>query len=176
MMLPLYRAATMLAAPLVHLYLIQRQWRGKEDGGRLKERFGHAGRRRPEGQLVWLHAASIGESISMLPLVRTLLADKPAISILVTTGTVSSAKLMNERLPERSFHQYVPVDRVAYARRFLDHWRPDLALWAESEFWPNIISECHRRAVPMILVNGRISTKSFAGWQRAKGLILRPTR
>lgn len=167
----LYRAATTVAAPVVHIYLAIRRYRKKEDGGRVRERFGIASQARPEGQLAWLHAASIGESLSMLPLINTLLNSRPGMSILVTTGTVSSARLMSERLPDRAFHQYVPVDRVAYARRFLDHWRPDLALWAESEFWPNLISECHARGVPMVLVNGRISTKSYAGWQKAKGLI-----
>lgn len=171
MMLPLYRAATTIAAPLVHLYLTARQWRDKEDSLRIGERFGITNHSRPTGILIWLHAASIGESLSMLPLIETLLKDRPSMSILVTTGTVSSARLMGERLPDRAFHQYVPVDRVAYARRFLNHWRPDLALWAESEFWPNLISECHARDVPMVLVNGRVSSKSYAGWQKARGLI-----
>lgn len=171
MMLPLYRATTTIAAPLVHLYLAIRRVRHKEDSLRIQERFGIASQSRPQGQLVWLHAASVGESLSMLPLVDTLLNSRPDMSILVTTGTISSAKLMAERLPNRAFHQYVPVDRVAYARRFLTHWRPDLALWAESEFWPSLISECHAQGVPMILVNGRISTKSYVGWKKAKGLI-----
>ncbi|MDA0239114.1 MAG: 3-deoxy-D-manno-octulosonic acid transferase [Proteobacteria bacterium] len=171
MMLPLYRATTTLAAPFVHLYIAVRRWRDKEDSARVGERFGIANKSRPPGILVWLHAASIGESLSMLPLIETLLKDRPSMTVLVTTGTVSSAKLMGERLPDRAFHQYVPVDRVAYARRFLDHWHPDLALWAESEFWPNLISECHARGVPMVLVNGRISTKSYAGWQKARGVI-----
>lgn len=171
MILPFYRTLTTLGAPAIRLFLMARQWRGKEDHQRMDERFGHAGRARPDGPVVWLHAASVGESLSMLPLVGHLLADRPEISILVTTGTVSSAKLMAERLPNRAFHQYVPVDRARYARRFLDHWQPQLALWAESEFWPNLISETHARGIPMVLVNGRISPKSFAGWQRARGLI-----
>ena len=171
MMLPLYKAVTALAAPAVRAYLLARRWRGKEDNARINERYGYSSRARPEGQLVWLHAASIGESLSMLPLVEHLLKDRPEMHMLVTTGTVTSAKLMVERLPPRSFHQYVPVDRAAYVRRFLDHWQPNLALWAESEFWPNLISETHGRAIPMVLVNGRISTRSFFGWQRARGLI-----
>ena len=171
MMLPLYKTVTALAAPAVRAYLLARRWRGKEDNARINERYGYSSRARPEGQLVWLHAASIGESLSMLPLVEHLLKDRPEMHMLVTTGTVTSAKLMAERLPPRSFHQYAPVDRAAYVRRFLDHWQPDLALWAESEFWPNLISETHSRAIPMVLVNGRISTRSFLGWKRARGLI-----
>lgn len=170
-MLPLYRFATSMAAPLVHFYLRKRLARGKEDPQRFDERFGHPSHMRPNGPLVWLHAASVGESLSMLPLIDRLLADHPSLSLLMTTGTVTSAQLMGERLPPRAFHQYVPVDRVAYVRRFLDHWQPDLALWAESEFWPNLVSETHRRGIPMVLVNGRISPRSFAGWQRARGLI-----
>lgn len=170
-MLPLYRIATALGAPLIHFYLKKRLARGKEDAARFDERLGHASHVRPAGPLVWLHAASVGESLSMLPLIERLLADHAGLSLLMTTGTVTSAKLMAERLPPRAFHQYVPVDRIGYVRRFLDHWHPDLALWAESEFWPNLVSETHGRGIPMVLVNGRISPRSFAGWQRARGLI-----
>jgi 3-deoxy-D-manno-octulosonic-acid transferase len=171
MMLSLYRAATILAAPLIIFYLNQRKASGKEDPTRFNERFGLVVAQRPSGTLIWLHAASVGESLSMLPLVEKLLADRPDCHLMVTTGTVTSAKLMKERLPARAFHQYIPVDRPGYVRRFLTHWRPDIALWAESEFWPNIITETHARNIPMVLVNGRISPKSFAGWQRARGLI-----
>ncbi|NQV84294.1 MAG: 3-deoxy-D-manno-octulosonic acid transferase, partial [Rhodospirillales bacterium] len=144
---------------------------GKEDPVRVGERLGHPGRLRPDGLLVWVHAASVGESLSMLPLIERLVGDRPGLRVLVTTGTVTSARLMAERLPEGAFHQYVPVDRIAWVRRFLDHWRPDLALWAESEFWPNMIIEAANRNIPMVLVNGRISPQSFAGWQRFGGLI-----
>ena len=171
MMLPLYRLLTSLGAPAIHIYLRRRLLKGKEDRARFDERLGKASRARPEGALIWLHAASVGESISMLPLVERLLADHKGLSLLMTTGTVTSAKLMAERLPPRAFHQYVPVDRLVYVRRFLDHWQPDLALWAESEFWPNLVSESHSRGVPMVLVNGRISPRSFEGWQKARGLI-----
>jgi 3-deoxy-D-manno-octulosonic-acid transferase len=171
MMLSLYRAATILAAPLILFYLNQRKASGKEDPTRFNERLGLVVAQRPSGTLIWLHAASVGESLSMLPLVEKLLMDRPDAYLMMTTGTVTSAKLMKERLPTRAFHQYIPVDRPAYVRRFLSHWRPDIALWAESEFWPNIITETHARNIPMVLVNGRISPKSFAGWQRARGLI-----
>ena len=160
MMLRVYRFVTSLSAPIIHYYLKKRLARGKEDPVRFDERLGHASHMRPSGPLVWLHAASVGESLSMLPLIDRLLTDHPTLSLLMTTGTVTSAQLMSERLPDRAFHQYVPVDRIAYVRRFLDHWHPDLALWAESEFWPNLVSETHRRGIPMVLVNGRISPRS----------------
>jgi 3-deoxy-D-manno-octulosonic-acid transferase len=171
MMLALYRVAGSLGAPVIRAYLGLRRARGKEDAARFGERLGHAGRPRPDGPLVWVHAASVGESLSLLPLLERLVADWPGLNVLVTTGTVTSARLIAGRLPARCFHQYVPVDRLAYVRRFLDHWRPDLALWAESEFWPNMICESTDRGISMILINGRVSPRSFAGWRRFPGLI-----
>ncbi len=171
MMRALYRLATDLAKPVLRIYLWIRKMRGKEDGERFAERLGIAGRPRPAGRLLWLHAASVGESLSMLPLIGALVESDPQNRLLVTTGTVTSARLMAERLPPGAFHQYTPVDCSNYVRRFLNHWRPDLALWTESEFWPNLIAETLALDIPMVLLNGRISPRSFAGWQRARGLI-----
>lgn len=173
MMLAAYRWATYLGAPLIRLYLSLRMARGKEDAERFGERLGRPGRPRPDGPLVWVHAASVGESLSMLPLIQRLLDERPGLHVLMTTGTVTSARLMAERLPEGAFHQYVPVDRLPYVRRFLDHWRPDLVLWAESEFWPNLLGEPAARGIPAILINGRVSPRSFAGWRRFEGSIRR---
>ena len=170
--LRLYRALTTLVGPLVILYLLRRMARGKEDRARFSERRGNAGRARPEGPLVWVHAASIGEAVSMLALLDEIVATHPALSVLVTTGTVTSARLLATRLPEgRAFHQYVPVDRPAYVRRFLDHWRPDLALWVESELWPNLVTATQARGIPLLLVNGRMSQRSFTRWQRWPSII-----
>ncbi|MGE5517231.1 MAG: 3-deoxy-D-manno-octulosonic acid transferase [Bacteroidota bacterium] len=166
----LYRTLTVLGGPLIGLYLKRRMARGKEDPDRFAERLGRPGLPRPDGRLVWLHAASVGESLSLLPLVERLAA-RPGWHVLMTTGTVTSAKLMAERLPAGVLHQFVPVDRPAYVRSFLDHWRPDLVLWAESDFWPNMLDSIRRRAVPLVLVQGRVSPGSFAGWQRARGFI-----
>ncbi|HTH16912.1 MAG TPA: glycosyltransferase N-terminal domain-containing protein [Magnetospirillum sp.] len=168
----LYRLATIVGGPLIGLYLKRRMARGKEDPLRFGERLGKPSVARPDGRLVWLHAASVGESLSLLPLVEKLAA-RPGWRVLMTTGTVTSAKLMAERLPKGALHQYVPVDRPAFACAFLDHWRPDLVLWAESDFWPNLLDAIRRRNLPMVLVQGRISPKSFAGWQRARGFITR---
>ena len=145
MMIALYRTATTLGAPAIQYYLKKRMAEGKEDQSRFNERKGKSARSRPDSPLIWLHAASVGESLSMLPLIDSLLSADKRMHILVTTGTVTSATLMADRLPERAFHQYVPVDRATYVRRFLDHWKPVLALWAESEFWPNLILETQRR-------------------------------
>lgn len=170
-MLALYRAAGALSEPFVRAVLGARTRRGKEDPARVAERLGHAGRSRPAGPLAWVHAASVGESLSMIPLIERLISNRPELGVLVTTGTVTSAALMGERLPGGAFHQYAPVDRLSFVRRFLDHWRPDLALWAESEFWPNLIAEAHARAIPLVLVNGRISKRSFSRWRLARPLI-----
>jgi 3-deoxy-D-manno-octulosonic-acid transferase len=172
-MLPVYRALTALGGPLVRLYLRRRLARGKEDGARFSERTGLASRPRPQGPLVWVHAASVGESLSAVPLIRRLREERPALSVLLTTGTVSSARLMSERLPEGALHQYVPVDLAACVRRFLGHWRPSLALWMESEFWPNLVAEAAARGIPLVLVNGRMSPRSYDGWRRLPGLISR---
>ena len=167
-----YRALSVAAGPLVGLYLKLRLARGKEDRLRAGERRGIAGRPRPPGPLLWVHAASVGEAVSMLSLIDRLLVERPRLSVLVTTGTVSSARLLANRLPpDRAWHQYVPIDRPSYVRRFLAHWRPDLAIWVESELWPNLVTETRARAIPLLLLNGRMSERSFRGWQRFPGLI-----
>jgi 3-deoxy-D-manno-octulosonic-acid transferase len=171
-LLSLYQAGTTALGPLVALYLARRMAHGKEDRDRFPERQGHPSRGRPPGPLIWIHAASNGEAVSMLSLIDRLLVERPGLSVLVTTGTVTSARLLAHRLPaDRAWHQYVPVDRPAYVRRFLDHWRPDLALWVESELWPNLVSETDRYGIPLLLLNGRMSLRSFQGWQRVPGLI-----
>lgn len=170
----LYRGLTAAATPAILLALQLRRRRGKEDPERAGERRGIAGRARPPGPLVWMHAASVGEATSALALIERLRADRPEVAILITTGTTTSAELMARRLPDGAFHQYAPVDRGAWVDRFLDHWRPDLALWIESELWPNLIHSTRARGIPMALINARISERSAAGWQRFPNLI-RPT-
>ncbi len=161
MILAFYRGLTSLAGPLIRLYLNRRLARGKEDPVRFPERLGVPGLARPAGGLIWLHAASVGEAMSILPVVEALQA---RATLLVTTGTVTSARLMAERLPPDAIHQFIPVDRLLWVRRFLDHWRPDLALWTESEFWPNLLTETAARRIPLVLLNGRISERSFRRW------------
>jgi 3-deoxy-D-manno-octulosonic-acid transferase len=171
-LLGLYQVGTTALGPVVALYLARRMAAGKEDRERFAERQGYASRPRPPGPLVWVHAASNGEAVSMLSLIDRLLVERPALSVLVTTGTVTSARLLAHRLPaDRAWHQYVPVDRTVYVRRFLEHWRPDLALWVESELWPNLVAETDRAGTPLLLLNGRMSQRSFQGWQRLPGLI-----
>ena len=170
-MLNLYRAATIAAGPLAGVALRRRASRGKEDMSRLGERFGRASASRPPGALVWIHAASVGEALSVLPLVERMLNALPKGHVLLTTGTLSSARLMKGRLPERAFHQFVPIDRPDAVCRFLDHWLPQLAIWVESELWPNLLRDTHRRQIPTVLVQGRMSAKSYRYWRWARRLI-----
>lgn len=169
-LLGLYRGLTTAGLPLIQLLLRWRISRGKEDPTRIDERRGVASLQRPEGPLVWIHAASIGEAQSVLVLIDRMIRERPALNVLMTTGTVTSAALMGERLPKRALHQFVPVDRPAWVRRFLNYWRPDLALWVESELWPNLLLETAARDIPMVLLNARLSAGSHTGWQRARGL------
>jgi 3-deoxy-D-manno-octulosonic-acid transferase len=170
LVLAIYRGLTIVAEPLVRFYLVLRARRGKEDPLRIAERRGIASATRPVGPLIWLHAASVGEAQSALALIGRMLAMHGDATMLVTSGTVTSASMLEQRLPERAIHQYVPADLHRWVRRFLDHWRPDMALFVESELWPNLVLETAARNCPLILVNGRLSARSFERWRKAPGL------
>lgn len=171
-LLDVYRSLTVAAGPFSAIYLARRQRAGKEMPGRVLERRGQASRPRPMGRVVWIHAASVGETASVLSLVDRLL-DERDVSVLITTGTVTSAHLVAERgeTQRRIIHQFVPLDHPGYVRAFLNHWRPDLALWVESELWPNLVHEARQRRIPMLLLNARMSARSFRGWQRLPSVI-----
>lgn len=164
-----YRAATTVLEPAVLGLLYWRQRQGREDRTRLGERQGYPSRQRPRGHLVWVHGASIGETLSLLPVVERL--TQRGLSVLVTSGTRTSAGLIARRLPPGAVHQFVPLDVPRYLRRFLDHWQPDLALVAESEIWPNMVMALDQRHIPLVLVNGRISDRSFQRWQKLPRII-----
>lgn len=180
--LTLWRVAGRLAAPLMAPWLARRARRGKEFPARLGERRGRAVLPRPAGRLLWLHAASVGETLSALPLLTALREARPDLCVLVTTGTVTSAKLLAARLggpgatPDRSggmpaspwlTHQVAPLDIVPWAARFLDHWHPDAAVFVESELWPAMLGEIRARRIPAALVNARLSDRSAARWRLA---------
>jgi 3-deoxy-D-manno-octulosonic-acid transferase len=168
MLASVYRVLTDLGAPFIGLYLLKRRAEGREDRARFGERFGQASKPRPEGRLVWCHAASVGEATSLLVLIERIRELYPATHILVTSGTVTSAHLLHDRLPQGVIHQYVPVDRMTYIVRFLDHWQPDFVLLIESEIWPNLITALRERLIPTALLNGRMSDRSFRRWYRVK--------
>ena len=164
-----YALATAMISPAAGAVLRRRARAGKEDVQRLGERLGRAGAARPDGALVWLHAVSVGESLSLLPLVARLGAERPDLAVLVTSGTRTSAQLLAGRLPQGVIHQYAPVDTPHAVRRFLDHWRPSVGLFLESELWPNLILGARRRGVRLALLSARITEDSAKGWRRARG-------
>lgn len=167
MFIGIYNTLVRTLYPIViRRYIEKRKKIGKEDVKRFNERVGRPTKPRPDGRLIWLHGASVGESISMLPLINRLLEIYPDAHVMVTTGTTTSAEVMAKRLPERAFHQYLPIDNPVFAARFVRHWQPTIALWFESEFWPAMLSTIKRRNIPLILINGRISNKSFKRWQQ----------
>lgn len=166
-LLTLYRVATVALTPFAGAILSWRATQGKEDPARLEERLGRSARARPAGRLIWLHGASLGETLSLLPLVERFI--QRGAEVLVTSGTVSSARLLSTRLPAGAFHQYMPLDAPAFVDAFLDHWRPDVAIFAESELWPNMVAALRQRGVALILANARISRQSAARWSRVPG-------
>jgi 3-deoxy-D-manno-octulosonic-acid transferase len=159
-------AAGSPAAPQV---LARRLQRGKEHPERLGERRGETSVQRPSGPVVWVHGASVGEMLAAVPLIERLCAQ--AFAVLVTSGTVTSAALAEQRLPEGAIHQFIPLDAPRFVQRFLDHWRPGLALFVESDLWPNLILASAERRIPMIVINGRLSERSFTRWRRVPGVI-----
>ncbi len=159
-----YRLLATALTPLAGTVLKRRLARGKEHPTRIAERRGEASVPRPKGPLVWVHGASVGELVAALPIVERLRARE--FPVLVTSGTVTSAELASKRLPANVIHQFVPLDSPIFIKRFLDHWRPDLALFVESDLWPNLILGTTQRRIPLILLNGRMSERSFARWQR----------
>ena len=170
-----YRKLTAAGTPLATILLSHRLRRGKEHPERISERRGHPAVDRPEGPLVWVHGASVGELLAVIPMVDRMRTR--GFNVLVTSGTLTSAELAQDRLPDGAIHQFIPLDAPRFIRRFLDHWRPDLALFAEADLWPNLIMESSARGIPLVLVNGRLSERSFNRWRNASifsGAMLKP--
>ncbi len=167
MYIGLYKTLISLAFPIIKAtYIKKRKLNNKEPLLRFNERLAKYYTTRPEGKLYWFHGASVGESISMLPLINKLLSEDENLHILVTTSTITSADIMEKRLPKRAFHQYAPFDTPTHAKRILKHFKPNAILWFESELWPAILSEIKKNNIPLILVNGRVSDKSYNIWKR----------
>jgi len=168
--LKVYRAGTSLLRLAAPAILAMRMRQGKEDPARLSERYGKASVPRPAGPLIWIHAASVGETNAILPLIERMTSTQPELGFVLTTGTMTSASLCARRLGSRAIHQYVPLDAPEYVSRFLDHWRPDLAVFTESEIWPNLIIGASERKIPLALVNARVSSRSLVRWRRNKAV------
>jgi len=169
MTLRLYRRLSSAVVPLAPALIRRRLKLGKEDPARIAERRGLSREVRPRGPLVWIHGASVGEVLAAAALIERLRALN--IRILLTSGTVTSATIVARRFPPDIIHQYVPYDSPRYVGRFLDHWRPSLALFIESDLWPNLILSSAARRLPMVLINGRMSQRSFPRWRRVIGTI-----
>ena len=160
-----YLALSRLSAPVWRLVMRQRLRAGKEEAARLPERFGQSATARPPGPLVWFHAASVGESLSLLGLLARLQAARPDVKILITTGTVTSAAMLDAALPPGVLHRYAPYDTAPATRAFLAQWQPDLAVFTESELWPRLLADTRARDVPLLLINARVSQKTARRWQ-----------
>ena len=169
MTLRFYRRLSTAMVPLSPALIKRRLKQGKEDPARIGERRGISQDVRPHGPLVWIHGASVGEVLAAAALIEKLRALN--IRILLTSGTVTSAAIVAKRFPADIIHQYVPYDSPRYVARFLDHWRPSLALFIESDLWPNLILSSAARRLPMVLINGRMSHRSFPRWRRVAGTI-----
>ncbi len=161
-----YRIITSALSPLINGWLRIRLLQGKENKQRLSERFGFSKISRPQGTLLWIHAASVGEVNSVWLLIEQLQSRFPDIQILLTTGTVTSAQLVEKRALKNVIHQFVPVDTIEATNRFLRHWRPDIGFWVESELWPNLVNNARARGCFMLIINGRMSMKSYLSWQK----------
>ncbi|MBY0225651.1 MAG: DUF374 domain-containing protein [Hyphomicrobium sp.] len=168
LLLRVYRGASRLLAPIAPIVLARRAERGKEDPARQDERLGRSLRSRPDGPVAWIHAASVGEFMAVLPVIDRLRVARADVTLLVTTGTVTSAGLAAARLGPRAIHQFVPIDTPQAVTGFLDHWKPSLAIFTESEIWPNLMLATSQRKIPLVLVNARMSSRSSQRWRRRK--------
>ena len=164
--LRLYLFLSFLLDPIYFIYQVISVLRGRESSKRFWERWVTKQTKRPLGKLIWLHAASVGESLSLLPLIEKIVADNPKINILITSTTKTSAEIL-ERISERQIiHQMAPYDTFFVSKRFVTHWKPDLAVRVESEIWPRILLELKKNKIPNFLLNARFSKKSIVKIER----------
>ena len=168
-MYQLYKFISILLYPLVKLILKSRIKKNKEDPHRAREKLGYSKRQRPKGSLIWFHAASIGEFNAILPIIKSISEEFPSIHILVTTVTLTAANIAANNLPHNAIHQFSPFDCDNIIEKFIKHWQPNLIIWTESEFWPNMIIRSSKQA-PLLLINARLSEKSFSKWNLIKPL------
>ncbi len=164
MVMYLYKLIGFILIPFIPFIIFRRFSEGKETKGRTNERYGKTQIKNISNKLVWIHAASVGESLSIIPIVKEMIKDKYFDTILITTGTTSSSKIIKQKLSNKVIHQFIPFDIVIYAKRFLNHWKPSLAIFVESEIWPNIIYETKKMNIPLIILNGRMTLKTFKRW------------
>ena len=167
--LRLYRRLSALATPLYGAMISKRLKQGKEDPARIGERRGVPTADRPAGSLIWVHGASVGEVLAAAELIERLRA--LGIRILLTSGTVTAAAMVERRFPNDVIHQYLPLDTPRFVEAFLEYWQPGLALFIESDLWPNLIIATSERRIPMVIINARMSPRSFPRWMRFRSTI-----
>ena len=165
-----YKLLTYLFYPLAFIYLILRKFNKKEHPRRYKEKLSQIKIIRPDGFLLWCHVASIGEAMSILPLVEELKKYEKIKKILITSITLSSSKVLEKKYENDSkiFHQFLPLDVPIFVNNFLNHWKPDLSIFIDSEIWPNLVTAIKRKNIPLLLINARITKKTFLRWNILK--------
>ena len=168
MLLKIYYLISMLLIPFTGLYIRRRIKLDKEDPNRFRERYGKASVSREEGKLIWIHAASVGESLSILPIINELENTKSINQILLTTGTTSAAKIVMNKLGSKTVHQYLPLDTPLFNAIFLRYWKPTYAIFVESEIWPNLILQIKKMKIKLAIINGRMTINSYNKWLRFK--------
>lgn len=166
MLLKFYSLLTTSIKPLLRVHLRHRLKKGKELKTRLSERYGKTNYKRPKGPLIWIHVASLGEAQSTIPLIQEIRRLYPYIQILISYGTVTAARMMEKKFDDSIIQQFVPLDVPKWVNRFLDHWKPSLGIWIESELWPNLLRQTKRRHIPLVFLNARISLRSYKRWQK----------
>ena len=162
-----YKFFTYLFLPFSPLYLYLRKIKKKEDPDRYLEKLSKISLQRGDGFLIWFHVASVGELISILPLIEHCINQKKINKILITSITLSSGNLVKKKFINfpKINHQFLPLDIPIFTNKFLDHWKPNLSIFVDSEIWPNLILQASKKKIPLLLVNGRITKKSFVRWR-----------
>jgi len=164
----IYKILSVIFLPIILIIIIFRIFQNKEINNRIKERFAFSSKKRPKGKLIWINASSIGEYFATLSLIKKIRKIKPKTKILLTTNTKTSALLAEKITDKNIFHQFTPQDNPLIIKKFLNYWKPSLVLWMESEFWPIILDETKKYGIEIILLNGRMSDKSFKSWNYFK--------
>lgn len=166
LLIKLYLLFSKINWPLIRIAIAWRIYKRKEHPSRYVERLGHYSIPRPTGRIIWFNAASVGETLALWPLIEKILNETPKIHVLITTVTVTSAELLEKKLPKRAIHQFSPLDNSRATQAFLEHWKPDLAIWCESELWPRLLADTATLSIPMYLINARVSSKTKASWRK----------
>ena len=163
-MLILYRLLTCLILILSPIILIIRLLKKKEDPKRFKEKFCFFSEKKNKGKLIWFHGASVGELQSIVPLIEKLDKNKKINQILITSNTLSSSKIINKFKFKKVIHQFFPIDVNFFSKKFLNYWKPSIVFFIDSEIWPNMLINIKKENIPTILINGRITEKTFKRW------------